>query len=416
MPLRELCRRAEDEIESILTEQVLELVAAHPDFGALTFMTPTRFSAHGALWECRIVPAPTEDTLVIGVLRIEPRPTARLRTERYPLHPLSRYNDCQLRLDPALWPLHESLGEIIQVVFEASSLWLNSFVTEGLGYLTDALAEALNNHLRAILPEVVANQVNLYAITDDGGFYLTDQVLRQAMIRRFRVDTKRNLAPVEAIADFSSRVLDPKDLLYAAQALREDATVRGSLNAAPYDSDFILAEEAVYSTGTIVAQPLIREGKTRLVAGYPATLEAKYPDLGKLLAGERKAFLQIVSARGGKLKRTIRLLQAEPLFRVGAAYTSLSCNGDFAGAGSFTPSRSPSYRALITNRKATNHGAAPTEPAAGSSEAAHVGVGNIGAERDPTALLAPSSSNICSQVRPGETSFVVKLPREQALD
>lgn len=317
--LPELCRRAEDEVQTILTDQILDIVKGLAGFEDLTLLTPIRFRTTSGIWECRISPALTEDTIVIAVVRLDPPSQERLRTERYSLHALSRYKDCQLKLDPCLWTLHETIGSMVQDVFEATSLWLNAFVAEGLRYLTDDIAEALNNHLRAILPAAVADQVQLYALTDEEGLYLTDEVLRQAAIRRASVRSKlRNLSPIEAIADFSSRILDAKTLVFSAQALREDTTVQAALITADYDSDFILAEEAVYSTGTILVQPLVREGKTRLVAGYPASLQVEYPDLRALLTQERKTLFEIVSTRGSKLKRTIRLMQREPLFRIGA--------------------------------------------------------------------------------------------------
>lgn len=319
VPLRELCRKAEEEIQSILLEQTLEIVERHSSFQEFSVLAPSRFRTQDAVWECRITPEATDDTLILAIVRIKPSPARRPRTHKYSLHPLCRYKACQLRLDPSLWPLEELLGTMVQKVFEASGIWLNAFIAEGFDQLNDNLAEALNNHLRSFLPEAVATQVQLYAITDEGGIYLTDKVLRQAAVRR--TSTKkgpRRISPLEAVVDFSSRILEPAEVMFSAQALREDATVYAPLNTATYDSDFVLAEEAVYSTDTIVVQPLVREGKTRLVVGYPAVLQGEYPDLRSSIAAEQQAFLRIVSLHGSRVKRTFRLLQREPLLRFSA--------------------------------------------------------------------------------------------------
>jgi hypothetical protein len=103
------------------------------------------------------------------------------------------------------------------------------------------------------------------------------------------------------MVEFCTTVLDLSDL-FSKTAIREDRTILGEVENAPYAGSGIqVAEEIIMELDLMVVQPLVREGKTLLVAGYPTQLRSS---IEPVLTKERERLRQIVD-RGATALRSI---------------------------------------------------------------------------------------------------------------
>ena len=93
------------------------------------------------------------------------------------------------------------------------------------------------------------------------------------------------------------------DEMFAKEVLRTGLPTPVNLPRAKYSwSGFQVAEEAIYHTEQIVTHPLVGEGNTLMVAGYPVGLRQ---DIEALLEREKPSLKEILERRAKTLRSLI---------------------------------------------------------------------------------------------------------------
>ena len=244
----------------------------------------------------------------IGVPPVEPVPTS------IPLPELVRFNRCDLYCPK---DIAEACGldfaEVIAGCFTAAARSLGALVQEALARLGADLAQALHARVREVLPSEVAARVYLYFLADSESMYLADAVQIARAIEGSAAAIDNSGPPLLALCEFYNRILAP-DETAADEVLRQNATLTVELAKSRYDLGFVLAEEVVFRTPTLLGQPLVREGEFRLIAGYPASLRAEYPSIESALSSQRQRMAETMRHCASRFVRMRAALQSQSLF------------------------------------------------------------------------------------------------------
>ncbi|MGA2772032.1 MAG: hypothetical protein ABSG26_14555 [Bryobacteraceae bacterium] len=271
----------------------------------------------------------TKNALVVAVRAVDPEHGKLARQTTITMEgSLGRYVEVRLRVQAGLAPFENGLAATIKAILGAGYRWLAEYVTIALRELHSDTAEDLYSHVYQVLPPDVAGHVWLVAIAEDKGLYVAGHLNRdRALIKA----AKRLLDTAESPLELASQLLTdmtPFKQMFAEEVLKAGHATPVSLQRATYaPSGFHLAEEAIYQTETIVSHPLVREGRTLMVAGYPTGLRNQ---IEWRLEQEKTKFKEILEGRAKTLRRLIRHIQRRGVLPDISVEAS-RCAGAFTG-------------------------------------------------------------------------------------
>lgn len=298
-----LCREVERFVLDVLVPQVVEshfraLSKDHQHTG-LRVSGNGRLNFDGIAFETRITEHRTiTDRIDICVQTTKAEESKLLpRLVREPVAGYGRYKQLALAVDSRLEtlcaPLMLQVREVVEAVYSALVEHVEKRFTE----IKDSTAQSLYAVLRGLLGDL-SDHVRPYAIVEGRGFYVHDQISRSLALRAAEQSTLRTkLSAIEHVVEFHTSVL-PGDIGYALEAIRSSQPViQDSPNSIYADHGVTRAEIAIYKTDIIAVHPLVGEGTSLLVAGYPINLRQK---IGPIL-DEAKTEFRILLANHANL-------------------------------------------------------------------------------------------------------------------
>lgn len=220
------------------------------------------------------------------------------------LDSLGRYVKLSVRFDSGLARHQYGVAEVLKAVVESAYRWLTEYVRLALEQLSNDTAEDLYSHLWQVLPPRLAENIWLCAIAEDHGLYIPNRLSRdRALAKAAQRSCDTRESPLELVAEFTTE-MTRFDEMFAKEVLRTGLPTPVNLPRAKYSwSGFQVAEEAIYQTEQIVTHPLVREGNTLMVAGYPAGLRQ---DIEALMEREKPTLKEILERRATTLRSLIR--------------------------------------------------------------------------------------------------------------
>jgi hypothetical protein len=193
---------------------------------------------------------------------------------------LGRVTEIQLRLTESLLDCSDSVSQALKVVFETGYRCLLEYVRSALSALHKQTSEDLYSLLREILPKKVVDEVWLCVISKNKGLYIPSTLNRESA---FRIALRRTFplsqSPMKSVAEFSTRLLNFDDM-FSKKILPEGKARAVRLPLANYSqTGFQLAEQQIYQSEMLVTHPLVFEGETWMVAGYPVRIREKVEEV-----------------------------------------------------------------------------------------------------------------------------------------
>jgi hypothetical protein len=302
-----VCEQAEGELLGLLLESILEEIRliAEQEEVSFTRIADDQCNFDNSVYEVRLTGRDTKThILLLTVLSVDGRSSPMARgAVPFTFESRGRYSEVRLKTPERMLAHRDALGKVASTVLEAGYRWLSEFVQMALNSLEDRTADELYSHLRQIFSRKIVENIWLYAIIDEHGIYIPDRFARGvAESRAGKRSLTTSRSPLELMVDFSTKILDYEDL-FSKTAVREDRTIVGEVGKAPYAASGIhLAEEIIMELDLMVVQPLVKEGRTLLVAGYPTQLRA---EVEPVLIRERERIRIILEKGAGALRQLI---------------------------------------------------------------------------------------------------------------
>jgi hypothetical protein len=295
-----LCRRTEAELEHSIPELVVRISAECAQALERDFMLIDKdkgmFRIAQTLYEFKISEDHPERAVCVSILPLERG--ERLVTVDLALKDGGKYSRTRLTIPGTLARMSDPLGEAIQALYASGYKWLNA---HGEGRLKSLqghspkdreIISELYSHIRAELHEH-SDYVTVFALGRKDAFFLFDSIHITTALDRNRAQSSRlAVSPLETTALLVTQRLDA-NLTISRAVIGDGQPISENLVESRYaDTGVPLAEMAFYGMPGIVCQPLVREGKIRLTAAYPAPLSAEIePQLNRIT---------------GQLKETVR--------------------------------------------------------------------------------------------------------------
>ncbi|HEX5712268.1 MAG TPA: hypothetical protein VFX85_03020 [Solirubrobacterales bacterium] len=196
-----------------------------------------------------------------------------------------RYTSAVISADPRLSAVVETIGQSVQVYLADGYRRLQANVMRELLEADHRISLKLYAEIRSVFDEGVASRISLYALIEEReAIYLLDppailKALQRASSRRPSVAASPLTLTALLVRD-SVRA----DETVALGALDRESPVAVRLADQYYSNSpqFNLAEISIYGD-TAHVQPIVRDGKVRLIAGYPTELrDIAEPGLARL--------------------------------------------------------------------------------------------------------------------------------------
>lgn len=309
-----VCQRAEDQILEVAVRSLMDAVEILAELEKLRFVrsSDSDFQYDGEQYELRTSrPENEPHVLIIAVASINPHSQLLEEPVTVKLDSKGRFAELRLKSTHRFQSHQETWATALKKVFEGGYRWLAELVRTTLDSSEDRAARELYSSLRTLFSEKVVDNIWLYAIVDERGIYIPDTLARLvASDRASKRVMRTSKSPLEVVVEFCTRVLDYEDL-FSKRAIREDRTILGEVQNAPYAGSGIqVSEEVIMELELMVIQPLVRDGKTLLVAGYPTHLR---DTIESVLTNERERFRQIIDRGATALRRIVRTAEQNGL-------------------------------------------------------------------------------------------------------
>jgi hypothetical protein len=303
-----------DVVEARLPELVEASIVDRIQAAASSQRLAFNRSASGFLFGshlCSLAVVQSEDTLLIKIFFLRTaKKKQRTRTSRSRVDGLGRVRKISLQLGEELVDLESLVLSVATGTYVIGYRWLEAQVLGYLNSLHDQTANELYTAIRKRLPPKVAELVWLGLHADGRSYYLVDNGARQVLVDQAQRLVRRGMqSPLDLVGHIESSSI-PFDVSASRQAIQEGAPIPHEVITPRYDLDFGVAETAIYRTGRIVVQPLVREGSTLMTAGYPAELER---EVGELLSNLAPEFGRIIRFKQGAVRRLISQLKKRGL-------------------------------------------------------------------------------------------------------
>jgi hypothetical protein len=277
--LAAVCAVVEDRIGEHLDELMLRQVETVAQSAERRFrlVSQRAFYLDSQAYEVRITEHPTEPTTVqLAVVKIgtaagtsSPRAPVKLSLNGH-----GRYSVGMLYVDEDLQSIEDLLASGVQAAFAAGYRWLEAHIIEELLAIEYRLAIELYKEVRSVLPPLLANAVGLYGVSKRDAFYLLDPIAVQTAFAR-AIERRANVAasPIEVTTLLVTQMLDPDETM-SQVSLAEGRRLALKLENSRYASTGLnLVEQMFYDTNELMHCPLVREGKLRITAAYPASMD-----------------------------------------------------------------------------------------------------------------------------------------------
>jgi hypothetical protein len=307
LPLPEACALAERRLRDGVADAVRAAIEAHPLEGA-SWSSPGWLTYRSVPYELRVREAaedPTRLCVLIGEAGA-PWTVERFAHASATIAGQGRFASLATDLDRRLAAVGEDVTAAVQRHYEAGYRRLTAYATAELLTLQHSLATRLYAEVRGELDERIASCVALYVLLPDGraGYFLDPLVLQAALARLSGARPHTEASPLELTAALVSASVDVEDTV-AVTALAQARPLEFRLEQAKYVSESLyVAERGLYETSELICQPLVREGKVRLIADYPRAmreiveprLDGLHDRLADLMAAHASATKRLVGA------------------------------------------------------------------------------------------------------------------------
>ncbi len=304
--LPEACARAEQiSAESVPSIVVAAVCDTEPEEAATA--GDSRFRYRGETYECRAA-ASADDAgrldVVIG--RVYERwDLDRFSETELRLTGEGRFTRLALRHDRTLRGVRDAIGEELLLQLEEDSRRIAARTLGKLLTLEHEVATALYIEVRAALDADQASRVGLYALLDDGrAMYFLDPAAIMAVLN-YCQEARPSVGPSPlTLTALLVRAWVLSDDTAAKFALANGTSVQLQLANLRYTTTpgFDVAETALYGSAAVV-QPLVSEGRVRLIAGYPLSLRSA---VGPKLSRLRPRFTDIIRSHEKATRALIR--------------------------------------------------------------------------------------------------------------
>lgn len=285
LSLAEACSRAEDRLVNHLSSVVCEAVVdTEEDAWPLAL---DRFVLDNTTYDVRSGGDITDANalqIVIGEVG------SRWATEQFDRHTITvhgagRYTSVAFSADPRLSGMVETIGECIQNYLADGYRRLRANVERALLEADNRIAIRLYAEVRSVFDEDVASRISLYAIVEGReALYLLDPPnILEALQRASNHRPSAAASPLTLTALLVQGSV-PADETVAMQTIEHKGPVAVRLADLYYATapEYNLAELSFYGD-TAQIQPIVRDGRVRLLAGYPTEVrDLAEPGLDRL--------------------------------------------------------------------------------------------------------------------------------------
>ena len=273
------------EVHSRLESTIPQLSLAAIDTlfsGAITLRTTHYANDHQGnilfektLYQVLVVPhASKTSALVITIRPVTPREISMDKKRSHiDLDCLGRYRSVHLYAPSTMAHLRERILNAVSTVLRVAYDWLFEKTMRRMRGISDVAAKTIYTELRRTIPSELVDQVWVYGFSGGQGFYMPDPIAQDVAITRLRErDLHTTRSPLNLAVDFMTRIVPiEQTIIKDVIAARTHAT--GYFAEAPYAGDgFAVAEQSIYKSNGVVAQPLARLGDAIIATGYPAAL------------------------------------------------------------------------------------------------------------------------------------------------
>jgi hypothetical protein len=294
LTLSEACERAEGGLVSAAPTVVQEALASD-DGSSVEPVGRDRLQSGDTVYEIRVganVQDPASLQVVIGVLGGHWTPGDGSRSS-VAIEGVGQYSNVVVECDQRLASRVDLAAEDLAQFFTVGYRKLRENVKREL-LLTDMrVAIRLYAEVRGVLSEAAASNVWLYAIlNEDRAVYLLDPTVVTTILERAAANRAAVDASPLALTILLASGWVKADETAAVHVLKHDEPIAVKVADMYYPTtpEFNVAEKTLYGEKAHV-QPLVRDGKVRLVAAYPPDLR---DDVELKLWALRRRFAEIL--------------------------------------------------------------------------------------------------------------------------
>lgn len=235
-----------------------------------------------------------------------------LKKEKFKIDGGGRYSILKIKSVQEFISYIEIISTIITHSLKAGYYWLTEFVISELSKIQNRVASAFYSHLHKLFNNEIVNQIWLYVIVDDYGFYITnDNAITAAQQNINASHLQTTDSPQDLILQFATSILEYDKILTKIAIVENRSLLSEKFSKTPYsDTKVPLAESAIYASDSLIVFPLLREGSSKLSAGYNPSLNYI---IEPVLKKERDAFKSIMEQNEKKLRNTLKELKQQNL-------------------------------------------------------------------------------------------------------
>lgn len=220
---------------------------------------------------------------------------------------------------PRLQINFESLFELSSVIITTAYRWLTNSVVAAAARVESDLVRELYTYIRSVVSPALLRSFWFVTANDEQAFYVFDEERARLALATASDDAPRvSRRPVSLVAEmFSGRIP------YSDSMSREALEARTGIRFEPLQTKYratmagyVAAQRVVNRADVITLVPLVQDGRVRLLAAFPASIQS---DLQPIIEAHRqeiarrfKCHRQSMSQLLATVSRTLRSIPTGP--------------------------------------------------------------------------------------------------------
>jgi hypothetical protein len=290
-PLAAVCGLVEEQLAVHIAELMLQRVQAMAQAAGRRFRSVPQqgFYIDAQAYKVRITEHPTDPaTIQLAIMKTGAGAGVEVASPPTPLKLAldgnGLYSTGMLYVDDDLKSIEEIIAADVQATYAAGYRWLEAHVLGELLAIEYRVAIELYMEVRSVLPPMLADAVGLYGVSKQNAFYMLDpSAIQTAFARAIEQRANVTVSPLEVTTLLVTQMLDPDETM-SQVSLAEGRPVTLELENSPYAyTGLNLVENVFYNTNNLMHFPLVREGRLRVTAAYPASMNEQIaPELARI--------------------------------------------------------------------------------------------------------------------------------------